>query len=86
MWWRFFTAVRTRQYKVAPMTWLALAGTVVYTLMPLDFIPEIFLGPIGLVDDLGLWGVMVMLATREKQKWQAQLERDGVIIEAEAVS
>ncbi|WP_061963051.1 DUF1232 domain-containing protein [Demequina aurantiaca] len=85
MWWSFFKAVRTGQYKVAPMTWLAFAGTIAYTLWPIDFIPEAFLGPIGLIDDLGLWGVMLMLATREKQKWEAQLERDGVIIDAESV-
>ena len=85
MWWRFFTAVRKGQYKVAPLTWLAFAGTVAYTLMPLDFIPEILLGPVGLIDDLGLWGVMVLIATREKQKWQTQLERHGVIIDSQPV-
>ncbi len=85
MWWKFFTAVRTGQYKLAPMTWLAFAGTIVYTLWPLDFIPDFILGPVGLIDDLGMWGVMAMLATREKQKWEAQLAYDGVIIDAEPV-
>lgn len=85
MWWRFFTAVRTGQYKVAPMTWLAFAGTLAYTLWPLDFIPDFILGPVGLVDDLGVWAVFLTLATREKQKWQAQMERDGVIIDVEPV-
>jgi hypothetical protein len=40
---------------------------------------------VGLIDDLGLWGVMVLIATREKQQWQTQLERDGVIIDAQPV-
>jgi uncharacterized membrane protein YkvA (DUF1232 family) len=85
MWWRFFTAVRTGQYKVAPMTWLALAGTIAYTLWPIDFLPDYILGPLGMIDDLGVWAIMLTFATREKNKWEVQLEREGVIIDVEPV-
>lgn len=85
MWWRFFTAVRTGQYKVAPMTWLALAGTIAYSLWPLDFLPDFVLGPIGMIDDLGAWAVMALIVTREKQKWESQW-REGVIIDVDPVS
>ncbi|MEO6729352.1 MAG: YkvA family protein [Candidatus Dojkabacteria bacterium] len=28
--------------------------SLIYILSPIDFIPELFLGPLGLIDDLGL--------------------------------
>ena len=83
MWWKFFSAVRRGQYKVAPITWIALVGTAVYAVVPVDFIPELILGPIGLVDDLGLLGVAAVLATREKKRWEAQLAYDDGIIDVD---
>lgn len=73
MWWKFFQAVRRGEYRLSPMTWLTAIGAAIYTIMPVDLIPELFLGPFGFVDDLGLWGVFVMLATREKNQWEARL-------------
>lgn len=78
MWWRFFTAVRNGEHRFAPMTWVAAIGAVIYTLVPVDIIPELILGPLGFVDDVGLWGVIVVLVAREKAQWEARL-KDGAI-------
>jgi len=77
MWWRFLQAVRTGEHKLAPMTWLAAAGAAIYTLWPLDIIPDLLL-PFGIVDDLSLWGMVLVLATREKQRWEASFG-DGAV-------
>jgi len=69
-WWNFIRAVTRREHSLAPTTWLGLAVAVVYTVSPLDFVPELFLGPLGLADDLGIWGIFLVLATREKNRWE----------------
>jgi uncharacterized membrane protein YkvA (DUF1232 family) len=69
MWWRFLNAVRKRQHRVAPTTWVAAIAAVVYTFAPIDLIPELVLGPLGLVDDIGLWGIFVILFSREQHRW-----------------
>jgi len=62
----------------APTRPTAAIGTVVYVVSPIDVIPELFLPFIGYIDDLGVWGVMSILAAREKGQWEASL-RDGAI-------
>jgi uncharacterized membrane protein YkvA (DUF1232 family) len=79
MWRAFFRAVRRGEHRVASLTWIALAGTILYTVWPIDLIPDV-VPIVGLLDDLGLWGVMVMLATRERQRWVAQLKDSAVNI------
>jgi uncharacterized membrane protein YkvA (DUF1232 family) len=69
MWWKFLKAVKDRQHRVAPTTWIAAIAAVVYTLMPIDLIPELVLGPLGFVDDIGLWGIFAVLFAREQQRW-----------------
>ncbi len=81
MWWSFFRAVRSGEHRVAPVTWIAAIGAVIYTIIPLDLIPELLLGPLGLVDDAGLWGVLLVLVTREKQRWEAHLRESAVNVE-----
>ena len=71
MWWRFLKAVNARQHRVAPTTWIAGIAAVVYTLAPIDLIPEIVLGPLGFVDDLGLWSILAILFAREQRRWLA---------------
>jgi uncharacterized membrane protein YkvA (DUF1232 family) len=46
-------------------------AAVVYTFMPIDVIPELVLGPLGFVDDIGLWGIFAVLFAREQHRWQA---------------
>ena len=77
MWWKFLQAVRSGEHRIAPMTWVAGAGALLYALWPLDLIADMLL-PFGVVDDLGVWAVVVMLVTREKQRWEAHL-KDGAI-------
>lgn len=72
-WTEFFKAVFRREHKLAPMTWITAIGAVIYTVSPIDIAPELFLGPLGLADDAGLWGVVVALIAREKGRWEAQL-------------
>jgi uncharacterized membrane protein YkvA (DUF1232 family) len=72
-WGAFFKAVWSREHKLAPMTWVTAIGALVYTISPLDFIPEIVLGPLGLLDDAGIWGIAIALAVREKNRWEAQI-------------
>ncbi|KJL43931.1 hypothetical protein RS81_00724 [Microbacterium terrae] len=70
MWWRFLKAVKDREHRVAPMTWVVAISAVVYTVVPIDLIPELVFGPLGYADDLGLWGIFALLLTREKRRWQ----------------
>jgi uncharacterized membrane protein YkvA (DUF1232 family) len=34
-----------------PLKCLLIAGLLLYVLSPIDFLPELFLGPLGLIDD-----------------------------------
>lgn len=79
MWRAFFGAVRHGEFKISALSWLALAGTVIYTISPIDLIPD-FIPIVGYLDDLGLWGVMVLLATRERQRWISQLSANSVTV------
>jgi uncharacterized membrane protein YkvA (DUF1232 family) len=73
MWWRFIRAVKDRQHRVAPTTWIAAIAAVVYTFAPIDLIPELVLGPLGFVDDIGLWSIFAVLFAREQHRWLASL-------------
>ncbi|MEM7342236.1 MAG: DUF1232 domain-containing protein [Actinomycetota bacterium] len=50
---------------------LAVAGAVVYILSPIDIAPEIFLGPLGLVDDAGVLAAALLYVRRESAKRRA---------------
>lgn len=67
----FFGAVRRREHRLAATTWAAGIAAAVYTVAPLDVIPELLLGPLGLTDDLGMWGVFAVLYAREHARWRA---------------
>jgi len=69
-WSQFIKAVFHREHKLAPTTWFMAVVTVIYTISPIDFIPEWFLGPLGLADDLGMWAILFGLAAREKSRWE----------------
>jgi uncharacterized membrane protein YkvA (DUF1232 family) len=80
MWKAFFTAVRRGEFKISGLSWVALIGTLIYTVSPIDLIPEIVFPVVGYIDDLGLWGVMTLLANRERQRWLAQLSAESVTV------
>lgn len=69
-WWSFVKAVLRREHRLAPTTWGMFIFTVVYTVSPIDFVPELVLPIIGYIDDLGLWGVFLALAAREKSRFE----------------
>jgi uncharacterized membrane protein YkvA (DUF1232 family) len=71
--WAFLKAVRTGEHRVAPTTWAVAVAAVVYTVVPLDLIPELVLGPLGFADDLGVWAVLAALVAREHRRWQDAL-------------
>lgn len=77
MWRAFLRAIRTGEYRVNPLTWGALVATVVYTVWPLDLIPDV-LPVVGFVDDLGFWAVMVMIATAERKRWAGRLADSAI--------
>ena len=60
MWWRFLRAIKDREHRLAPTTVVVALAAVVYTLVPIDLIPELVLGPFGFVDDISIrltaWG------------------------------
>lgn len=72
-WARFARAVARGDWRLSPLTWAATVVTVIYTVSPIDAVPELFLPVVGYIDDLGLWGVLLLLARRERSRW----ERDG---------
>jgi uncharacterized membrane protein YkvA (DUF1232 family) len=74
MWWRFLKAVKQRQHRVAATTWVAAIGALVYTVAPIDLIPELVLGPLGFVDDIGVWSIFAILFAREQRRWLTGLE------------
>lgn len=77
MWWRFLRAVKKREHRLAPTTWIVGVAAVVYTFAPIDLIPELVLGPFGFVDDIGLWGILAVLFAREQHRWM-----DGLLQKA----
>ncbi|WP_084079301.1 YkvA family protein [Demequina sp. NBRC 110057] len=81
-WWKFFQAVRRGEHKIGGMTWFTAAAALVYTISPIDLIPELIFPLVGLVDDLGLWGVTLMLLNREKNAWEAHAATTARVVDA----
>lgn len=52
------------KYRVPLRGIAAMAGALVYLVSPVDVLPEVVLGPIGLVDDLGVMGAVGMFVYR----------------------
>ena len=73
MWWKFLKAIKNREHRVAPTTWVVGIAAVVYTFVPIDLIPELVLGPLGFADDIGVWGIFAVLFVREQHRWRAAL-------------
>jgi len=46
---------------------LIIAG-LIYVLSPVDFIPELILGPLGLADDASIMALILMTVTRSIQE------------------
>ncbi len=74
MWWSFLKAIKDREHRVAPTTWVVAIAAVAYTFSPIDLIPELVLGPLGFADDIGVWAVFAILFAREQRRWRDSLE------------
>ncbi len=80
MWWKFAKAVLSGQYRLSPWSIVAAIGTVVYTISPIDVVPELFVGPLGYIDDLGLWGVLLMILRWELGRFEKRVDPTSVTI------
>ena len=47
--------------------WLLMIAATIYLLSPVDIIPELLLGPLGLVDDTAAAGILVALLLKAKK-------------------
>ena len=70
---KFLKAIKNGEHRLAPSTWIVAIAAVVYTISPIDLIPELVLGPLGFADDIGVWGILAVLLAREQRRWQAGL-------------
>lgn len=52
------------RYRIPPRGVVALVGALVYLASPVDVLPEVLLGPLGLVDDAGILTAAVLWAYR----------------------
>jgi len=59
-------------WKFLKQNWLLILS-LLYIISPIDFIPEFFLGPIGIIDDGGLILVMLIKAIYNFRKQRAEL-------------
>jgi uncharacterized membrane protein YkvA (DUF1232 family) len=75
MWWKFLKAIKDGEHRFAPTTWVAGIAALLYAVAPIDLIPELVLGPLGIADDIGVWAVFAVLLTREQRRWQNSLRR-----------
>lgn len=48
------------RYKIPPRGVVAMAGALFYLVLPVDVLPEVLLGPLGLVDDAGVVTVVAI--------------------------
>ncbi|MDR6906067.1 uncharacterized membrane protein YkvA (DUF1232 family) [Agromyces sp. 3263] len=72
---KFLRAIKDREHRLAPTTWIAGIAAVVYAFVPIDLIPELVLGPLGFGDDIGIWAIFAVLFMREQRRWQDSLGR-----------
>jgi len=55
----------------------AMAGALVYLVSPVDAVPEVVLGPLGLVDDVGVVGAVGIFVYRLIQARRGLVEPGG---------
>ena len=84
MWGKFAKAVLSGEYKLSPWSIVAAIGTVLYTISPIDLIPELFLGPLGYIDDIGLWGALFAILRWELGRFEKGVAAKSVTISGTA--
>ena len=55
------------------MSGVFLAIGLIYTISPIDFVPEAILGPLGYVDDLGILGMSFIASLVSFLKYRKQI-------------
>ncbi len=65
------------RYRVPPRGVVAMVGALVYLASPVDVLPEVLLGPLGLVDDAGVVTGVAVFVYKVVQA-RKRLERAGV--------
>jgi uncharacterized membrane protein YkvA (DUF1232 family) len=84
MWGKFAKAVLSGEYKLSPWSIVAAVGTILYTISPIDLIPELFVGPLGYIDDIGLWGVLFAILRWELGRFEKSVAAKSVTISGTA--
>jgi uncharacterized membrane protein YkvA (DUF1232 family) len=84
MWGTFAKAVLTGKHALSGWSIFAVIATVLYTVSPIDAIPELLVGPIGFIDDLGLWGVLVAILRWELGRFEKGVGAKAVTIRGTA--
>jgi len=80
MWGKFAKAVLTGKHRLSPWSYIIAIGTVIYTISPIDAVPELIVGPLGFIDDLGLWGVLVAVMRWELRRFETAAAKRSVTI------
>jgi len=78
MWWSFAKAVLSKRHRLSPLSLIAVIGTAIYTIWPIDAVPDLVLGPLGYIDDLGLWGVTLAILNWERGRYEKVLREGSV--------
>ena len=78
MWGSFIKAIFKGEHSLSPWTWIVSLFALGYAIWPLDIIPDYLTGPLGVVDDLGVWGIVVGLMRWELGRFQAELAAKAV--------
>jgi uncharacterized membrane protein YkvA (DUF1232 family) len=84
MWVKFAKAVFRGEHKLSPWTYVATIATIIYTIWPLDVLPDYLLGPVGMIDDLGLWGVLAAIFRWEMGRFEKGVGAKAVTIRGTA--
>jgi uncharacterized membrane protein YkvA (DUF1232 family) len=84
VWWKFTKAVLSGEFRLSPWSIVATIGTILYTISPIDLIPELFVGPLGYIDDLGLWGVLLAILRWELRRFEKSVAATSVTISGTA--
>ncbi|WP_139979985.1 YkvA family protein [Nocardioides litoris] len=65
------------RYRIPPRGLVAMVGALVYLVSPVDVLPEVVLGPLGLVDDAGVVTVVAVWVYKLVQA-RRMLEGSGI--------
>lgn len=71
------------KYRPTPKGIAAMVASFVYAASPVDLLPEVVLGPLGLVDDVGIAAMAITYVIKAAQKRKGNRMR-GPIIDTQA--